>query len=441
MCGGVVPVRLRPAAGAAPAALAVEPDQPFLLNNATGAAAPGFVRDGTAAGGMAHMENLGDLFRRHVGTGKLAAIDLLDPADPREVGYDELDRRCDAVARGLERAGLGPGDRVALLALNRTEYLEVVFGALRAGCVPVPVNVRQGAETVGHVIRDAGTRRVFTEAAWRDLVPDGPAVTELDDRGADGYEAFLDFGPFESVAVGPETVSMQMYTSGTTGKPKGVLLTHAGQGWASRAITAARRLDDTDRVLMSAPFFHKNALVAIKTCLWPGSPFVVLPRFDARACIRAIEDHRCTMTTGVPTMLHMMLAERELLDRTDVSSVRIVSMGSAPASRAVIRPIRRTRSPAAARLSATASAVAGSTITAMPIPQLKVRSISRCSTPPAAASQAKTGGRGQGSSIWAARPSGRTRGRFSVSPPPVIWAKAFTPPSPPTPIAARQGFT
>jgi len=298
---------------------------------------------------MADIENLGDLFRSHVGRDKVATIDLHDPANPREVSYDAFDRRCDAFARGLSNLGLGVGDRIAVMALNRTEYLEVLFGALRAGCVPVPINVKQAAETVGHIIRDSGTRHVFAEADWMGLVPEGVPTTDLDGTGSDGYEAFLDYGPFQSVAVEADTVSMQIYTSGTTGQPKGVLLTHRGQGWASRVITAARRLKDDDRVLMSAPFFHKNALVAIKTCLCPGSTFVILPRFDAKAVIRAIDDYKCTMTTGVPTMLYMILAEKELLSESDVSSVRIVSMGSAPASDSLLAGIREAFPTAAIR--------------------------------------------------------------------------------------------
>ena len=86
--------------------------------------------------------NLGSLFERFAGEATTALVDLSDPARPREIGFDAFDRRCNAVARGLSRAGLRPGDRVGLLSLNRVEYLEVLFGAMRAGVVPVPLNIK-----------------------------------------------------------------------------------------------------------------------------------------------------------------------------------------------------------------------------------------------------------------------------------------------------------
>ena len=281
------------------------------------------------------MENLGDLFRQHAGAGKLAAIDLLDFDHSKEITYDGLDGRCDAVARGLVRQGLGNGDRIAIAAQNRIEFMEVLFGALRAGCVPVPINFRSARETVDFIIADAGVRHVFCDAGAASLNPKTIPATDFDD----GYLEFIDPGKFDSVAVTGDQVSMQLYTAGTTGRPKGVLLTHGGQGWAARALVEARRLSADDRILISAPFFHKNALVAIKTALLPGASLVIMPRFEARQAIKAVTRHQCTMVTGVPTMMHMMLAERDLIDAADFSRVRTISMGSALASDVLLEEI------------------------------------------------------------------------------------------------------
>ncbi len=277
---------------------------------------------------LASVENLGDLFKRHVGASKIVAIDLLDFDHPREITYDDLDGRCDAVARGLARQGLGSGDRIAILAQNRIEFMEVIFGALRAGCVPVPINFKLARETVHFIIEDADVRHVFSDASAAPRNPQTVPCTDFDD----GYLDFIDPGDFDSVDVTEDQVSMQLYTAGTTGRPKGVLLTHGGQGWASRALVQARRLTFDDRILISAPFFHKNALVAIKTAVLPGASLVIMPRFEARPTITAVTRHKCTMVTGVPTMMHMMLAERDLIESADFSGVRTISMGSAPAS-------------------------------------------------------------------------------------------------------------
>jgi acyl-CoA synthetase (AMP-forming)/AMP-acid ligase II len=292
------------------------------------------------------MDNLGDLFRHHTGTDKLAAVDLLETDRPRHITYDVLDTRCDAVARGLAGRGFNPGDRIAILAQNRIEFLEVLFGALRAGCVPVPVNFKLAPDTVQLIIEDAGARHVFYDDSAASRLPQGVPATHFDD----GYEAFLDPGTFDSLPVTEDQVSMQFYTSGTTGRPKGVLLSHRGQGWAAGALVEARRLTSDERVLVSAPFFHKNALVAIKTALKPGACLVIMPRFTVRAAIRAVTEHGCTMITGVPTMLQMMLTQRDLIENADFSHVQTISMGSAPASNALLEAIADTFPNAAVQL-------------------------------------------------------------------------------------------
>jgi long-chain acyl-CoA synthetase len=276
----------------------------------------------------APMENLGNLFKAHVASGRIAAIDLLDADNPRQITYADLDASCDAVARGLKLRGLGSGDRVAILAQNRLEFMEVLFGALRLGCVPVPVNIKLPADTVEFILRDAGAKHMFFDRSWEARVCEEIPGTDFDKD----YEDFLDPGEFEAVAVTDKQVSMQLYTAGTTGRPKGVLLTHSGQGWASAALVEARRLTYDDRILISAPFFHKNALVAIKTAMLPGASLVIMPRFQARPAIHAVAEQKCTMVTGVPTMMYMMLAEHDLIEAADFSHVRTISMGSAPAS-------------------------------------------------------------------------------------------------------------
>ncbi len=274
------------------------------------------------------MENLGNLFKVHVSLDRLAAIDLLDIENPKEITYGELDSSCDALARGLVRRGLGVGDRIAILSENRVEFIEVLFGALRAGCVPVPINIKLANDTVRTILEDAEVKHVFTDSSRKSWPVDNLPYTDFDDD----YSAFIDPGQFNAVDVSVNQVSMQLYTAGTTGRPKGVLLSHSGQCWASRALVEARRLTFDDRILISAPFFHKNALVAIKTAMLPGASLVIMPRFHPGNAIKAVNQHKCTMVTGVPTMMYMMLAERDLIKSSDFSRVRTISMGSAPAS-------------------------------------------------------------------------------------------------------------
>ena len=273
--------------------------------------------------------NLGDVFKHHADDDRIAVVDLFDPNRPREFSFAKFDARIDGVAAGLRVAGLIPGDRVAILALNRVEYLEALFGAMRAGCVPVMVNVKLPTETIRFIIKDAGAKIVFVDPALIDRCPGGQRMVVFD--GTD-YDKFLRPGPFESFIPGPDDIAEQPYTSGSTGRPKGVLLTHRGQRWMIDRLVQSRDLRNDDCSVISAPLYHKNALLAVKSGLAAGGRIVLFARFDVVEYVRAIERYNLTMLTGVPTMYALMLQQRELLAETDLSSVRTCSMGSAPAS-------------------------------------------------------------------------------------------------------------
>ena len=267
--------------------------------------------------------------------GQVAIVDLSRPGEPREITYAALDAGCDAVAAGLAARGLGPGDRVGILALNRTEYIEALYGTMRAGAIPVPLNIKLPAESLAFIARDARLALLFVDAAHRKVAPDVPAV----DFDA-GYADFLKPGPFAPVAPAPGDICLQPYTSGSTGRPKGVLLTHAGQAWQIDALVKARRMTPDDRVLVAAPLYHKNALVWTKVGMAAGSSLVLLARFDQRLYVESIGRYKVTRLSGVPTMFHLILNDPALA-RTDVSSVRFVGVGSAPASPALFDALHR----------------------------------------------------------------------------------------------------
>ena len=244
--------------------------------------------------------NLGRLFS-HVPADRLAAIDIAAGTGGRALTYGDLDAGCDAVARGLAHLGVAAGDRIGILCLNRTAFFEILFGALRIGAVPVPVNIKLPRERLRSVLDDAGVRVVFTEAAFRDAADTGSRIiVDIDTDLA----TFKDEGSFDAIVPPPGHVSMQLYTSGTTGAPKGVLLTHSGQIWAAETL--------------------------------------VLPKFDIESTVGAIRDHGATMLTGVPTMMAMLLQRRELLEGVDTGCVRVISMGSAPASDSLLADISAT---------------------------------------------------------------------------------------------------
>ncbi len=303
---------------------------------------------------MTGAANLGNVFAAHAAAERTAVVDLFRPEAPRSLSFRGLDRACGALAASLAARGLGPGDRIAIAAANRVEYLVALFGAMRAGCVPVMINIKLPAKTVRHIVADSGARLVFADGAFA-AEPEaagigGPPTVSFDEAGPEGYGTMVAADPMPALRPAPGAIAEQPYTSGSTGRPKGVLLDHAGQCWMIDRLVASRRLRADDASVVSAPLYHKNALLAVKSALAAGGRVVLFAGFDARRYIRAIGSQRLTMLTGVPTMYALILREDALLRGTDLSSVRACSMGSAPASDALLDGLKEVFPSAAVHL-------------------------------------------------------------------------------------------
>ena len=283
-------------------------------------------------------QNLGRCFDATVAPAKVAIIDLMDPELPREVTYDAFDAECDAVARGLKRAGLSRGDRVGILSLNRIEMLAAFFGVMRAGLVAVPISFKLSPETIAHIVEDADLKAAFHDRDRAEVCPRNLLRIGFDDP--DGYAAFKDSGPFDTVQPEGREVGMMLYTSGSTGRPKGVLLSHESQRWALEQVGLLYGDLSHHCFVVAAPMFHMNATFSVQQALAVGANLVLLPSFEAKAYARAIERFRVTWLTSVPTMLALVARERDLLGGLDFSAVERVTMGSAPLTQALVDKVQ-----------------------------------------------------------------------------------------------------
>lgn len=268
-----------------------------------------------------------------------ALIDAGAHPGPRTYSFRQLDEWSDAVARGLLAKGLQSKDRIAIVSANRAEYLAAFLGAMRAGLVPVPVNIKLPPVEVQYIIRDSDAKLALVDAERMDLCSQDVSRICFDGGGEETFTALLSPGEFHAVRPNPRQPAMFLYTSGSTGKPKGVVLSHESHLWV---LDKRRRSPQTarQRVLVAAPLYHMNALSTSHAALAQGDCLVLLPSFTVTRYIDAIARYRCTSLTAVPTMLAMILQQRELLLSTDLSSVRSIRMGSAPISPGLYRSIR-----------------------------------------------------------------------------------------------------
>ncbi|MGW8379367.1 long-chain fatty acid--CoA ligase [Streptomyces sp. ODS28] len=270
-----------------------------------------------------------------------------DPGEPVSSTYAELHDRTARLALSLSERGIRRGDRVAYLGPNHPAYLETLFAAGLLGAVFVPLNTRLSGPELAYQLDDSGARLLVHAPAHRDLV-DGLETVY-------GAPYRVELGPaYEELVAGPppqdgeldEPVTgddhcLIMYTSGTTGRPKGAVLTHANLTWNAVNVLVDTDLTAGEVALASAPLFHTAGLNMLTLpVLLKGGTCVLTESFAPGATLELIERHRISFVFGVPTM-YEMIARQPRWESADLSSLRLLSCGGAPVPEGLIRAYQR----------------------------------------------------------------------------------------------------
>ncbi|WP_246987992.1 long-chain-fatty-acid--CoA ligase [Halorientalis marina] len=255
-----------------------------------------------------------------------------------EVSYEGFWHRTGQLAQALADAGVEPGDRVGVYLPNLPQFVTSYYGVLRAGAAVVPMNPQYKAREIGHMLEDSGATAVI---ALSDLVPfvtgvqDETSVETIvsvngDAEGATPFDEFLAADSFDGyVERDDEDVAAQPYTSGTTGTPKGVLLTHGNLGWMTRHAGDILEEDygPEDRLLGVLPLFHIYGMTVVMNAgLYNGSTYYPLPEWDAETALGLIQSEELTIMHGVPAMYNDIV-NTPGADEYDLSSLRFVNSG------------------------------------------------------------------------------------------------------------------
>ena len=269
------------------------------------------------------------------------------------VTYRQMADRSAALATGLQARGVGAGDVVGLLSYNSVDFLETIFAANHLGAIAMPINWRLAAAEVAFILEHSQARAFVCDDELLDLGDDATDRVDGDlvrvaisTRSHEDWERLSDVrvttDPLPRVSAGADDLHRLMYTSGTTGRPKGVMITHANLAWKNFAHITELGVTEADVGLACGPLYHVGALDLITTTMIAAGATTVVHRvFDAELVVEEIERSRVTCMWTAPAMVRAIL-EVPGVEDSDLSSVRLIIAGGEKMPIPFIERLRRT---------------------------------------------------------------------------------------------------
>ena len=280
-----------------------------------------------------------------------SAIIDLSREPPRHISYRELEERLDRFASLVTARGMRAGDRIAMAVGNRFEFVEIMYGAMRAGVVPVPLNTKLGADALRYIIKDAGAVAAVVEPSVNRFIAD--VVETLRLRTDSRSSPHLRDGTFTRARswTPPAHSSRRSWTRTTRRSsptrparresPKVSSSRTGGQLWWIRCLEKYWPEKSGARALAAVPLYHKNAMAgAIKPLLHVGGTVVLLPDFEPRRFLETLAQYRCTQVGAVPAVFAKLLQETDLIASLDFGALETISIGSAPVQKELMLAVQ-----------------------------------------------------------------------------------------------------
>jgi acyl-CoA synthetase (AMP-forming)/AMP-acid ligase II len=254
--------------------------------------------------------------------------------------FAELQERVNRLANALQSLGVGKGDRVAVMAVNSIAYVETYYACAKVGAVFVPLNYRAKKEELAYMVNNSETKALFVGERYLELAgsirPQFETVEhyicyEKAAEGMTAYEELVGSQEPEELFVDVEDAdpTIVIYTSGTTAMPKGVVLTYLSMSVYVTNTMEPASPETHDVTLLSVPVYHVAGATAMLSSVWGGRTLVVLPQFDPKAWLEAVQSHKVTHSFVVPTMLKRIM-EQPGFEEYDLSSLKLIAYGAAP---------------------------------------------------------------------------------------------------------------
>jgi long-chain acyl-CoA synthetase len=276
-------------------------------------------------------QNLGNFITDKKFLDKIAIVSVSDNQETAYT-YRDIDYLSDAVARGLKKKNLCPGDRIAIFSDNRIEFICSFFGILKFGATAVLIGKSYPISNIKKILKDANCKLLFSDEDLDVSIPNINFFTN--------YKDFLDHGIFESYAIAEDREAFVMFSSGSTGSPKGISISHISHQWAvSKSVAFDKHFSEKRISLITAPMSHSNGLTTIEASLMGNGTAIILENFNARLALELIKKYKINTLYCVPSIIKLIIKEKNTKD--DLLSIKQIRSASAKVTEKFIQEIRQ----------------------------------------------------------------------------------------------------